>query len=32
MPITQQVAAILLEDKSPVEAMRELMSRPGRDE
>lgn len=32
MPITQQVAAILYEDKSPVEAMRVLMSRPGRDE
>jgi glycerol-3-phosphate dehydrogenase (NAD(P)+) len=32
MPITEQVAAILQEDKSPLEAMRELMSRPGRDE
>jgi glycerol-3-phosphate dehydrogenase (NAD(P)+) len=32
MPITEQVAAILLEEKSPLEAMRELMSRPGRDE
>jgi glycerol-3-phosphate dehydrogenase (NAD(P)+) len=32
MPITEQVAALLLEDKSPREAMRELMSRPGRDE
>jgi len=32
MPITKQVAAILHEDKSPVEAMRDLMSRPGRDE
>lgn len=32
MPITKQVAAILHEDKPPVEAMRELMSRPGRDE
>lgn len=32
MPITEQVAAILDEDKSPQEAMRELMSRPGRDE
>ena len=30
MPITEQVAAILHEDKSPVDAMRELMSRPGR--
>lgn len=30
MPITEQVAAILQEDKSPLEAMRELMSRPGR--
>jgi glycerol-3-phosphate dehydrogenase (NAD(P)+) len=32
MPITQQMAAILGERKSPVEAMRELMARPGRDE
>jgi len=32
MPITEQVAAILQEDKSPLDAMRELMSRPGRDE
>jgi glycerol-3-phosphate dehydrogenase (NAD(P)+) len=32
MPITEQVAAILREEKSPLEAMRELMSRPGRDE
>ena len=32
MPITKQVAAILHEDKPPLEAMRELMSRPGRDE
>jgi len=32
MPITAQVAAILDEDKPPIEAMRELMSRPGRDE
>jgi glycerol-3-phosphate dehydrogenase (NAD(P)+) len=32
MPITEQVAAILHEDKPPLEAMRELMSRPGRDE
>jgi glycerol-3-phosphate dehydrogenase (NAD(P)+) len=32
MPITEQVAAILDEEKSPLEVMRELMSRPGRDE
>lgn len=32
MPITEQVAAILHEEKSPLEAMRALMSRPGRDE
>jgi glycerol-3-phosphate dehydrogenase (NAD(P)+) len=32
MPITEQMAAILGLRKSPVEAMRELMSRPGRDE
>ncbi len=32
MPITEQVAAILSARKSPVEAMRELMARPGRDE
>ena len=32
MPITEQVAAILNGQKSPVEAMRELMARPGRDE
>lgn len=32
MPITEQVAAILHEGKPTVEAMRELMSRPGRDE
>jgi len=32
MPITEQMAAILHEDKSPQDAMRELMSRPGRDE
>jgi glycerol-3-phosphate dehydrogenase (NAD(P)+) len=32
MPITEQMNAILHEDKSPKEAMRELMSRPGRDE
>lgn len=32
MPIVEQVAAILHEDKSPFEAMRDLMARPGRDE
>ncbi len=32
MPITEQVAAILYEGRSPLGAMRELMSRPGRDE
>jgi glycerol-3-phosphate dehydrogenase (NAD(P)+) len=32
MPITAQMAAILGRGKSPVEAMRDLMSRPGRDE
>ncbi|MCL6464062.1 MAG: NAD(P)-dependent glycerol-3-phosphate dehydrogenase [Acidobacterium ailaaui] len=32
MPITEQVAAILNEEKSPQDAMRELMARPGRDE
>jgi glycerol-3-phosphate dehydrogenase (NAD(P)+) len=32
MPITEQVSAILKEKKSPQEAMRELMARPGRDE
>ena len=32
MPITQQVAAILHEDKSPREAIRDLMTRPGRTE
>jgi glycerol-3-phosphate dehydrogenase (NAD(P)+) len=32
MPITEQMAMILGESKSPVEAMRELMARPGRDE
>jgi glycerol-3-phosphate dehydrogenase (NAD(P)+) len=32
MPIVEQVAAILQEDKSPLDAVRELMSRPGRDE
>jgi glycerol-3-phosphate dehydrogenase (NAD(P)+) len=32
MPITEQMAAILSAQKSPVDAMRELMARPGRDE
>ena len=32
MPITKQVAAILHEDKSPRDAIRDLMSRPGRTE
>ena len=32
MPITEQMAAILSARKSPVDAMRELMARPGRDE
>ncbi len=32
MPITEQVHAILHHNKSPREAIRELMSRPGRDE
>lgn len=32
MPITEQVAAILHEDKSPQAAIRELMTRPGRTE
>ena len=32
MPITEQMAAILREEKSPTQAMQELMSRPGRDE
>jgi len=32
MPITEQMAMILGERKSPIEAMRELMARPGRDE
>jgi len=32
MPITEQMAQILRENKSPQEAIRELMSRPGRDE
>ena len=32
MPITEQMDAILHQDKSPKEAIRELMSRPGREE
>jgi glycerol-3-phosphate dehydrogenase (NAD(P)+) len=32
MPITEQMAAILHEDKSPLDAIRELMGRPGRTE
>jgi glycerol-3-phosphate dehydrogenase (NAD(P)+) len=32
MPITEQISAILDHDKSPQDAIRELMSRPGRDE
>jgi glycerol-3-phosphate dehydrogenase (NAD(P)+) len=32
MPITEQVNAILHHNKNPKEAIRELMSRPGRDE
>ena len=32
MPITEQMAAILHEDKPPREAIRELMARPGRTE
>ena len=32
MPITEQMAAILHEDKSPQEAIRNLMTRPGRTE
>ena len=32
MPITEQMDAILHHNKSPREAMRELMARPGRDE
>jgi glycerol-3-phosphate dehydrogenase (NAD(P)+) len=32
IPITAQVVAILHEQKPPLDAMRELMSRPGRDE
>ncbi|MBT9329633.1 NAD(P)H-dependent glycerol-3-phosphate dehydrogenase [Paracidobacterium acidisoli] len=32
MPIAEQMAAILHQGKSPVEAIRQLMQRPGRDE
>jgi glycerol-3-phosphate dehydrogenase (NAD(P)+) len=32
MPITEQMSAILHHDKNPKDAIRELMSRPGRDE
>jgi glycerol-3-phosphate dehydrogenase (NAD(P)+) len=32
MPITEQMDAILYQNKGPKEAIRELMSRPGRDE
>jgi glycerol-3-phosphate dehydrogenase (NAD(P)+) len=32
MPITEQMAAILHHNKSPKDAIRELMTRPGRDE
>jgi glycerol-3-phosphate dehydrogenase (NAD(P)+) len=32
MPITQQMDEILHHAKSPKEAIRELMTRPGRDE
>jgi glycerol-3-phosphate dehydrogenase (NAD(P)+) len=32
MPITEQMDAVLYRDKSPKEAIRELMTRPGRDE
>ena len=32
MPITEQMAAILHEDKSPKDAIRDLMTRPGRTE
>jgi glycerol-3-phosphate dehydrogenase (NAD(P)+) len=32
MPITEQMQAILHEDKSPRDAIKELMARPGRDE
>ena len=32
MPITEQMAAILEQGKSPQDAIRELMARPGREE
>ena len=32
MPITEQMALILHEDKPPQDAIRELMARPGRTE
>ena len=32
MPITEQMEAILHRGKSPMDAIRELMTRPGRDE
>jgi glycerol-3-phosphate dehydrogenase (NAD(P)+) len=32
MPITKQMAAVLHEDKSPLDAIRDLMARPGRTE
>jgi len=32
MPITEQMDAILHHGKPPVQAMQELMNRPGRDE
>jgi glycerol-3-phosphate dehydrogenase (NAD(P)+) len=32
MPITEQMAAILHKDRSPRDAIRELMTRPGRTE
>jgi glycerol-3-phosphate dehydrogenase (NAD(P)+) len=32
MPITEQVYSILNDEKSPKDAMRDLMARPGRDE
>ena len=32
MPITEQMAAVLHEDKSPLDAIRDLMTRPGRTE
>jgi glycerol-3-phosphate dehydrogenase (NAD(P)+) len=32
MPITEQMNAILHHEKNPKDAMRELMTRPGREE